>query len=126
MIMFLVQFLNTSVLIDQNATSNHVFDQYLKSFLEFSKVCELDCFDFAWFGTVVNHMSTLLVKYAEEADKEAGLTDKLKLEETKVKLRVLFNTMQVVNNPAPDNRKFIAYLITIHILKIDFIRKNFD
>jgi len=89
-------------------------------------VCELTCFDYAWFGTVVNHICSLLVTFAEDADQESGFSEKLKLEETKNLLLSLFRTLQVANNDAPDNRKFITFYIINHILKIDFIRKNFN
>ena len=72
-----ILFLNHSKLLDQqgswsnnNGSANEVFQAFIECFKGFEKVCGLEYFDGKWISPVVDHMTELLVAYAEDADEE--------------------------------------------------------
>lgn len=49
---------------------NEIFNTFVKCYEGFDKVCSWDAVDGLWIGVVVDHISELLVQYAEAADVE--------------------------------------------------------
>ena len=49
---------------------NEIFNFFVKCYEGFEKVSSWDKMDGSWIGVVVDHLSELLVEYAEAADAE--------------------------------------------------------
>lgn len=70
-------FLNHSKMLDQqgswtvgNGSQTDLFNAFIDCFKAFEKVCGMDFFDGKWISPIVEHMTELLVTYAEDADEE--------------------------------------------------------
>ena len=71
-----ISFLKHSRHLDQQGSwestcnANEVFQAFQESYKHFERVCGFDCMDGKWISMIVDHMTELLVSYAEEADFE--------------------------------------------------------
>ena len=72
-----ILFLHHSKVIDQqgswsanSGSATEIFNAYIDCFKAFEKVCAIDYFDSKWISPIVEHMTELLVQYAENADEE--------------------------------------------------------
>jgi hypothetical protein len=54
----------------EKSKPKETYDAFVKSFEGFINLCSLDQLDGRWIGQIVDHMCSLLLKYAEDADKE--------------------------------------------------------
>ena len=55
---------------DPNNNANEVFGAFQESYKGFERVCGFEVMDGKWISMIVDHMTELLVSYAEEADFE--------------------------------------------------------
>ena len=97
--------------------------------------------DGKWISMIVDHMTELLVSYAEEADLETqqnllvpGRQAALVTQETSNNQRVekalslmdsLFRKLIHGTKAAPDYRKFASFYLTLHFIRVQFARNNF-
>ena len=71
-----VNFLKHSRYLDQQGSwestcnANEVFQAFQESYRHFERVCGFEVMDGKWISMIVDHMTELLVGYAEEADFE--------------------------------------------------------
>ena len=71
-----INFLKHSRFLDQQGSwestcnANEVFQAFQESYRGFEKVCGFEVMDGKWISMIVDHMTEMLVGYAEEADYE--------------------------------------------------------
>ena len=142
---FVAGFFKHLIILNQptTKTSQREIYQAFQDCMEggFLKVIEFPFFDAAWAGQVVDHMIKLFVSYAIAADNEANSqkdiikgedadahtqSGHVRLEKIVGSLMDLFRRIQqTANNPAPDNRLFIAFFIAVRAIKVLLRLNNF-
>ena len=60
---------------DSTCNANEVFSAFLDSYKGFERVCSFEVMDGKWISIIVDHMTELLITYAEEADIETQLNN---------------------------------------------------
>ena len=112
-----------------------IFSTFRDSYLGFESVCgNFDIMDGSWISSIVDHMTELLVNYAEETDLEHSALRKAVNQQSSANENVeaalttmnnLFSKLIKGKNLAPDYRKFASYHLTIHFLRVKFSLNNF-
>lgn len=93
---------------------NEIFNQFVKCYQGLRKMCNtFEAQDRAWMGHVVDHFSTLLIEYAENADNEitsnpfqakqsgidlSSMSENQKLESAQSQMEVLYREINQTNN----------------------------
>ena len=149
--MWATAFLKHSRFLDQqgswDSTSNadQVFLAFQDSFRGFEKVCGFEVMDGKWISMIVDHMTELLVQYAEEADYEAHQnllnpangnarsaamatqesSKHQKVEKALSLMESLFRKLIHGTKNPPDYRKFASFYLTLHLIRVNFSINNF-
>lgn len=87
-------------------------------------MCGIDYFDSKWISPIVEHMTELLVQYAEAADEEhipvkknafstEGATESRNTEKAQSLMESLFRKLIHGQKNPPDNRRFAAYFLAL-------------
>ena len=109
-----------------------MFQAFTDCFKAFEKVCGLEHFDGKWISPVVDHMTELLVAYAEDADEEtlqnpyqlkqatadSIFSESQKVEKAQTLMESLFRKLIHGQKNPPDNRRFAAYFLALRVIRV--------